>query len=133
MFCVAQLLYLIALYCTGVAFTMSTHCFLSCTVVVLHRSISCRSRRNLEAEVKVTMVVVFDCRGRAGDLFGLCTAQVFVLPRSSPRVSITINQPLALLHTYRIPETLFTTISIHNAPVVCFHAVWEPKHSGIGV
>ena len=53
------------------------------------------------------------------DLFGLRIAQVFALPRSSPRVSITINQPLALLHTYRIPETLFTA-NLHNALVVCF-------------
>lgn len=79
--------------------------------------------------VKVVMVVVFDAGGLL-DLFGLRIAQVFALPRSSPRVSITINQPLALLHTYRIPETSFTA-SLHNAPVVCFHAVWEPKHSGI--
>ena len=64
------------------------------------------------------------------DLFGLCIAQVFALPRLSRRVYITINQLLALLHTYRIPEALFTA-SLHSAPVVCFHAMWEPKHSGI--
>lgn len=63
-------------------------------------------------------------------LFGLCIARVFALPRSSLRVSVTINQPVGLSPTYRIPETLFSA-GLHNVPVVCFCAVWEPKQSDI--
>lgn len=47
---------------------------------------------------------------------------------------VTINPPLALLSTYRIPEASFTT-SLHSEPVVCFFfflpPAWEPKHATI--
>lgn len=67
--------------------------------------------------------------GRGGgtrDLFGLHTnSGIFSSSSLCPArlrgsLLVTINPPLALLSTYRIPEALFTT-SLHSEPVVCFY------------
>ena len=68
-----ELLYLIALCCTGVAFTVSTHCRSSVRRVSWLWAVAGNS------EVKVAVVVVFDCQGRAGFVWpahssGICSA-----------------------------------------------------------
>lgn len=55
--------------------------------------------------------------GGVWGLFAVCIAQVFALLHSSPRVYITINQALALLHTYHILQASFIKVA-HNAPLV---------------
>lgn len=63
--------------------------------------------------------------------FVVHTAEVFASPHLLSRVSITINQPVALLCVYYIPETLFTNC-LHNAPVV-FSCHVGTRDSGISL